>query len=80
MKRGAWTLHYTLGTIISGPVAEGDVVALPVNRGMVTIQGGTPPQRVKDRGTVLTTLGYLQPRELGMVWVHDGGGLSELLT
>jgi hypothetical protein len=79
-----WALHYTIGSIVAGPVSEGDLVYMPSDY-YVTVLSGRAPSRVKDAGGVRFTDGIhasfeARPTALGMVWVSASGGLAESLS
>jgi len=81
-----WTLHYTIGRELAAKVQPGDVVHMPAGRGDLIVLGGRVPLRVKDSGSVIVRDAGAQtaeefetrPRALGMVWISDAGGWSEV--
>jgi hypothetical protein len=78
IREGTWTLHYTIGDVITGPVRMGDKVES--HRGeKYTVTGGQPPRHGGSTGRVYVTEragkhGYtaeFYPSVIGCKWVED---------
>lgn len=73
-KRG-WTLHYTIGDVVTGVVNEGDHVADFRGDGMI-VKGGKPPHKPGSTGRVYVTPdgesreSEYFPSVIGAKWVH----------
>ena len=68
-----WTLHYTIGDVVCGPVGEGDVVE--GRDGPYTVISGTPPHKVNSTGRVYVDTGAhrceFYPSVIGAKWVQS---------
>lgn len=86
LSQRGWTLHYTIGRVLAAKVRPGDIVPMPGGANDLIVLGGRAPQRANDRGSVFVRDPLAETsdcmemplRALGMVWISDAGGWSEL--
>jgi hypothetical protein len=86
ISQNGWTLHYVIGRVLGAKVNPGDIIHMPGGGGDLMVLGGRAPQRAHDRGSVFvrdplaeaSDRGEMPLRALGMVWISDAGGWSEL--
>lgn len=80
VKSNGWTLHYTIGDVVTVPVGIGDHIDSPSGSVTLEVVGGTAPARVKDTGKVRVLrreIGGevdLFPRMIGARWINDETG------
>lgn len=79
IRKQGWTLHYTIGEVVCGPITEGEQVE--TSRGETfTITGGSPPHHSGSTGRVWVTddtgngTREYFPTVIGAKWVKDGEG------